>query len=456
MIGILEFEGGWIQSDLDLFSAQNGLPPIQVQDISVDGTNNNTAPNPSADGEVALDIQVAAAAYFYATGQIPTIKVFWAKNDFRSFPPVFKAASDAGCDVLSISWGADEARWSQIPGSAQLAEDAARAATAAGCILFASAGDNSSGDSDPGANVDLPSGCPHVIGCGGTTKTTFSEVVWGNGNPSGNGTGGGYSDSFPPQSWQIGAPPGPGRMVPDVAANADPNTGYLIVLNGQQVQIGGTSAVAPFYAGLFASFGRKLGFVTPKLWQNPRAFVDITHGTNGGFNAGVGPDPCTGLGVPNGQALANLFFTPQGANGHGHVVIGQVPLQPPRAETFRAPMTGLTSRPGEALSANVMSIISVASHQFTFQENSNTPGRLLEQSVVINVPPGAGYFTCIPSLSGAFTTPDFTHLTERPLGQFLVSAGLRGNNLVCQVRLSDSNSDDPISIDVTATVVFYN
>jgi kumamolisin len=96
-------------------------------------------------------------------------------------------------------------------------------------------------------------------------------------------------------------------MVPDVAADADPNTGYLVVVNGQETQIGGTSAVAPLYAGLFAAVGRKLGLVTPKLWQNPQAFTDITKGSNGAFRAGAGPDPCTGLGVPDGAALAALF-----------------------------------------------------------------------------------------------------------------------------------------------------
>ncbi len=177
-------------------------------------------------------------------------------------------------------------------------------------MIFAASGDNSSSDGGVGANVDMPSSCPHIIGCGGTTKTPFLESVWGSRNPNGQGTGGGYSVIFPPQAFQLNVPssPGkPGRMVPDVAADANPNTGYLVVINGQETQIGGTSAVAPLYAGLFASFGKKLGFVTPTLYQNLQAFVDITQGTNGSFEAAVGPDPCTGLGVPNGKALAALF-----------------------------------------------------------------------------------------------------------------------------------------------------
>jgi kumamolisin len=306
VIGILELGGGYTQADLDLFSQINGMPQIQCSDVSINGGQNT--PGQQADGEVLLDIQVAAAAYYFCTGQVPTIKMFFAPNSLSSFPAVINAAVSNGCDVLSISWGADETAWGTE--AADQTETAAQAAAESGCAIFAAAGDNSSSDGDVGANVDLPSACPHVIGCGGTTKTPFSELVWGDGTPNGNGTGGGYSNLFSPPDWQIGAPPSPGnpgRMVPDVAANADPNTGYLIVVNGQEIPIGGTSAVAPFFAGLFASFGRQLGFLTPTLWQNPEAFEDITQGSNGSFQASVGPDPCTGLGVPIGQALASLF-----------------------------------------------------------------------------------------------------------------------------------------------------
>ena len=75
--------------------------------------------------EVALDIQVAAAAYFYATGTMPTINVIWA-NDIA---PGVQAAVQSGCDVCSISWGADETAWAQNPGSAQAMEATATQAT---------------------------------------------------------------------------------------------------------------------------------------------------------------------------------------------------------------------------------------------------------------------------------------------------------------------------------------
>ena len=92
-------------------------------------------------------------------------------------------------------------------------------------------------------------------------------------------------------------------MVPDVAANADPNTGYEIILYGATTVVGGTSAVAPLYAGLFASFGTKFGFVTPEVYLNSACFHDVIHGDNGAFRARMGADPCTGLGSPIGEIL---------------------------------------------------------------------------------------------------------------------------------------------------------
>ncbi|MGH7039480.1 MAG: S53 family peptidase [Stellaceae bacterium] len=309
VIAIVELGGGWVQSDLDQFFGGIGQPPPQITNVSVDGTQNNPGVS-DADGEVALDIEVAAAAYYMATGQPAVIRVYWAQD----IATAVRAATADGCDVCSISWGADEANWGAQAG--QDMENAAEAATASGMVVFAAAGDNDSSDGGPNpANVDLPASAPHVIGCGGTRKTPTSETVWNNdpGTPSGEGTGGGYSTLFTPlPGWQVGAPNGPGRMVPDVAANADPVTGYNIVLHGATTPIGGTSAVAPLYAGLFAAFGKKLGWITLKLWLNQTCFNDITEGDNGAFRARPGPDPCTGLGSPIGTKLAALLNAPAG------------------------------------------------------------------------------------------------------------------------------------------------
>jgi kumamolisin len=315
VIAIVELGGGWVQSDMDSFFQSIGQPSPQITDVSVDGTQNSPNQNvgsaDDADYEVALDIQVSGAAYYAATGRAATIRVYWSQD----IGTAIQLATSDGCDVCSISWGADEANWGNT--AAEQLESAAQAATAAGLIVFAASGDNDSSDGgQTPANVDCPSSCPHVVGCGGTYKTASEETVW-NDNPgqtNGEGTGGGYSTIFPVQAFQIGAPAAPagttagtGRMVPDVAADADPNTGYEIVVHGAQSVVGGTSAVAPLYAGLFASLGTKLGFVTSKLWLNQGAFNDITAGGNGLYNAAPGPDPCSGIGSPIGTSIAALF-----------------------------------------------------------------------------------------------------------------------------------------------------
>ena len=302
VIAIIELGGGWTQADVTQFFTNANLPAPNITDVSVDGTNNSQCnPQNDADGEVALDIQVAGAAYAVATGKPANIRVYWSQDITKAVA----AATADGCDVCSISWGADEASWGAAAGDAL--EQTAAAATAAGMVVFAASGDNDSSDGGPGrANVDLPASAPHVIGCGGTTKPhTGEETVWNNDprRTTGEGTGGGYSTLFPMPSWQAGAPHGPGRMVPDVAANADPNTGYEIILYGASTVVGGTSAVAPLYAGLFASFGTKLGFVTPELYLNSACFHDVIHGDNGAFRARMGADPCTGLGSPIGEIL---------------------------------------------------------------------------------------------------------------------------------------------------------
>ncbi len=154
-----------------------------------------------------------------------------------------------------------------------------------------------------------------------------SETVWNNG--AGNGaTGGGVSAVFPQPSWQqkVGVPAGPGgtdaggsangpsgRGVPDVSGVADPQTGYQVRVDGKDLVIGGTSAVAPLWAALIArlvqSTGRPLGLAQPALYDSTGAgavatgFRDITSGNNGAYTATPGWDACTGLGVPNGSAL---------------------------------------------------------------------------------------------------------------------------------------------------------
>ena len=108
----------------------------------------------------------------------------------------------------------------------------------------------------------------------------------------------------------------PGRGVPDVAAVADPQTGYQVVVDGQASVIGGTSAVAPLWAGLVCRLaqatGAPLGLLQPAIYAGAAAgqaapgFRDITQGSNGAYSAAPGWDACTGLGVPDGPALLEV------------------------------------------------------------------------------------------------------------------------------------------------------
>jgi kumamolisin len=193
---------------------------------------------------------------------------------------------------------------------------ACQSAAALGVTITAASGDNGSSDgvTDGKNHVDFPSSSPHVLACGGTNlqgsgSSITSETVW-NEQPQGGATGGGVSNVFTLPSWQskakVPAPANPagGRGVPDVAGDADPATGYIVRVDGKIMVIGGTSAVAPLWAGLIAlanqQNGKPAGFINPLIYaaKAKSAFRDITATNNGSFKAGPGWDACTGLGSP--------------------------------------------------------------------------------------------------------------------------------------------------------------
>lgn len=319
-IALIELGGGYQQSDLDQYFQQLGLKSPVVRAVPVDGGANSPTGNPnSADGEVVLDIEVAGGV-----APASQIVVYFAPNTDRGFlDAVTSAMHDTtnAPNVVSISWGGPEANW-----TAQAQQQMNRAfqdGSRLGVTVCCAAGDNGAADglSDGLAHVDFPASSPFALACGGTRLeasggTITSETVWNDGASS--ATGGGVSDTFPLPSWQAnaGVPPSInpgariGRGVPDVAGNADPQTGYRVLVDGQSFVVGGTSAVAPLWAGLIAlinqQLGRSVGYLNPVLYQrisqNP-AFHDITSGNNNGYAAGPGWDACTGLGTPNGSAL---------------------------------------------------------------------------------------------------------------------------------------------------------
>jgi kumamolisin len=322
-IGIIELGGGYSQVDLDTYFASLGLATPNVVAVSVDGAGNNYGD--PADGEVELDIEVAGSI---APGA--SIAVYFAPNSEQGLIDAISAATFDTTNnptIISISWGAPEdAGWTAAGLSGM--DSALATAAAFGITVLAASGDNGSNDNvyDGFAHCDFPASDPYVLACGGTTlqvnpDQTVEEVVWD--NPGfGWATGGGVSDRFGLPSWQAGkgVPPSindgvsVGRGVPDVAADGDPHTGYKVVVDGSWMVVGGTSAVAPLYAGLFAlmnqSFGFPLGFITPYIYSlyETAAFVDVTRGTNQiypapGYSAGAGWDACSGLGRIDGKEL---------------------------------------------------------------------------------------------------------------------------------------------------------
>ncbi len=317
-IAIIELGGGFAPDDLTTYFGALGVPLPTVTAVSVDGAANNPGVDTKADGEVMLDIEVAGAVA-PAANQL----VYFAPNTDQGFLNAIKhAIHDAPSKpaAISISWGGRESTWTQQ--TRQAFEQAFTDAAVLGITVCVASGDDGSSDGAPtGLEVDFPASAPHALACGGTrldaNGAITAEVVW---NSGGGATGGGVSAVFPLPSYQTGAhvpagSPGGGRGVPDVAGDADPDTGYKVRVDGSDTVIGGTSAVAPLWAGLVARLNAKIGapvgFLNPAVYATTAAsaFNDITVGNNdvsgagGQFQAGAGWDACTGLGSPRGDAL---------------------------------------------------------------------------------------------------------------------------------------------------------
>ena len=233
--------------------------------------------------------------------------------------------------VISISWGGPENEWTQ---QAMMAFDAAcQDAATLGVTICTASGDNGATDgaTDGQLHVDFPASSPAILACGGTTLDATGnqikdEEAWNELATGGGATGGGVSQVFALPSWQqnAGVPKAPngmlGRGVPDVAGDADPNSGYQIVVDSQADVVGGTSAVAPLWAGLIALLNQQathaVGYLNPLLYAAPveATFHDINVGNNGGYQARPGWDPCTGLGTPDGNGLMVALASPQMSN----------------------------------------------------------------------------------------------------------------------------------------------
>jgi kumamolisin len=322
-IAIIELGGGYQPADMAKYFKSLSLAVPTIVDVSVGGAKNT--PGSDADGEVELDIQVAGTIAPQAR-----IAVYFADNSIQGFVNAIVEASHDQVnkpDVISISWGGPEPTWNWADMSAM--NNAIRDAGLLGITVTVASGDAGSNDGYPDtlAHTDFPASSPYVLACGGTrlignSGMIASETVWNDASDS--ASGGGISHHYDVPSYQqplniqksSNHPAYSGRGVPDIAGNADPNTGFTVIIDGSREVVGGTSAVAPLYAGLIAlaceAKGKKLGFINPTLYKAAGQVVFrsvMAPGNNGSYQAKPGDkwNPCVGLGSIDGVKFLGLF-----------------------------------------------------------------------------------------------------------------------------------------------------
>jgi kumamolisin len=342
-IGIYEMQtgdgrAGYTVQDLtaSIQAFGGNLKVPQPVDVSVDGVTNSG----QSDGETGLDITVAGAV-----AQGAEIAVYFTGGTSQSILHALQAMihpnpGDPQPSILSISygWGPDDESADSFSDQEyvqldQLFQDAANLSIT---VLISSGDSGAFIASQTQAQTSYPATEPWVTACGGTTfgnvnGTAFDEYVWNDTGKAGPGaTGGGISAHFttaPSYQANVKLPTRmgtntAGRGIPDVAGNASENSGYMQSINGQIQAVGGTSAVAPLYAGLIAiinaNLGSPVGFLNPVLYSASGIFRSISSppgpannsfGKVTGYPATAGWSACTGLGSVNGTALQNSLKT---------------------------------------------------------------------------------------------------------------------------------------------------
>ncbi len=334
-VAIVSFDT-FLASDITTFDKEYGIDGPAVQRIAV-GQRIRTPGDGSS--EVTLDVEVLRSV-----APAATILNFEGQNGDVSQADIVDAiVQDGRADVVSDSWGRCDVPDDFNAGERERNLRSLQAATAAGISIFVASGDHGAYDcvgndqTDHRLSVDFPSASPYTVAVGGTRLfvradgTYLAEAGWENYLTT-SGGGGGLSPVDKRPAWQVG----PGvqnklsngrRQSPDVAAEADPATGYRIFWTsdegGDWHEMGGTSAATPFWAGsmllvrqLAESVGvGRLGFVNPMLYELAATstadtiFHDITRGGDLAHDAGPGWDFSTGLGSPDVTALARAMVT---------------------------------------------------------------------------------------------------------------------------------------------------
>ena len=336
-IALFELDG-YAPSDIAAYAANFGLPAVPLQNILVDGASGGAG---SGADEVTLDIELAQALapnlskiYVYETPNP-------ASGGTQSYIDCYnRIATDNLAKQVSTSWGGaeDQSDTALINGENPIFQEMA----AQGQSMFSATGDLGAYDDAATLSVDDPGAQPYVTGTGGTSLATngsggpySAETAWSAASdltqvgtptysPFGNGGGGGFSVVWPAPSYQATLSPTPAmRSVPDVALNADPNTGYSIYTAGQWNVYAGTSAAAPLWAGFTALVNQQrvaagkgpIGFLNPVIYQIGAStsytadFHDVTSGSNLYYPAITGYDNATGWGSFIGDALLSTLVS---------------------------------------------------------------------------------------------------------------------------------------------------
>ncbi|HEV2580808.1 MAG TPA: protease pro-enzyme activation domain-containing protein [Ktedonobacteraceae bacterium] len=352
-IALFELDG-YQSADVNQYFTNYGIATPNISNVLVD--NYNGAAGQGAI-EVELDIEVIGGMAPHAN-QL----VYEGPNTTQGLNDTYnQIVHDHKAQVVSISWGLCET--STGAAELQTLDNIFKQGAAEGISFFAASGDSGAYDcNDSNLAVDSPADDPYVTGVGGTTLQLSggvygSESVWSDASatqrsPKGAGSGGGLSSVFTLPAWQSGqgvmnpnssgapcnAPSGQFcREVPDVSANADPNTGYAIYCTVNNagcpstgwMDVGGTSAAAPLWAGSTALINQFLlskgkaiiGSANPALYALLNAqpalspFHDVTSGNNLYYPAGTGYDMASGIGSPNVNNMAQDQVLP--GNGGG-------------------------------------------------------------------------------------------------------------------------------------------
>lgn len=316
LFGTFDSNGVMLSGDCTAYWTLCGISALDhptVVVIPLFGATNDTTDIGST-SENTLDVQTIGACCPSAKTTIllyivPNTADFATLTNYALSTPILVKGVAVKPSVISISWGLPEAY--MTPSELAAADTAFAAAVAQGVNITTATGDNGSNDGVGGLGnyTDFPSSSPNVIAVGGTSLSCPNRVYDGSTlETSWSSGGGGVSSYFAKPSYQS-ALIGTKRQIPDIASDADPNTGVLYIVNGGYVVYGGTSVSSPTVAGFLASVNN-IKWANPVFYSTQASnFHDIVTGSNGGYTAKTGYDNITGLGSPKGNALATALTT---------------------------------------------------------------------------------------------------------------------------------------------------